>query len=66
MSFDEGQLDRFDALLDCTDPDLFDWILGGGDPPEQHDHDVLRMLRTYWVRRTQSGGVATHFEPNKN
>ena len=27
--FDSSQLDRFEALLDCTDPDLFDWILGG-------------------------------------
>ena len=47
--FDTAQLDRFEALLDCTDPELFDWIIGGIAPPPQHDHDVLqaaaRLLR---------------------
>ena len=50
-SFDESQLNRFEALLDCSDPDLFDWILGGTEPPTEHDHDVLRMLRAFWARR---------------
>ena len=47
----EEQLGRFEALLDCSDPELFDWILGGGTPPAQYDHDVLYLLRTYWARR---------------
>ena len=42
---DSAQLDRFEALLDCSDPDLFDWIVGGIAPPPQHDHDVMRLLR---------------------
>ena len=49
--FDSGQLDRFEALLDCTDPDLFDWILGGIAPPPEHDHDVMRLLRDFCARR---------------
>ena len=44
-SFDTAQFDRFEALLDCTDPELFDWIIGGVSPPPQHDHDVMRLLR---------------------
>jgi antitoxin CptB len=48
---DEAQLERFEALLGCSDPDLFDWILGGGTPPAQYDHDVLYLLRAYWARR---------------
>ena len=48
--FDSGQLDRLEALLDCTDPDLFDWILGGFTPPPEHDHDVMQMLRDFSVR----------------
>ncbi|MEA2788532.1 MAG: Flavinator of succinate dehydrogenase, partial [Acetobacteraceae bacterium] len=39
--------DRFEALLDCTDPELFDWIIGGSAPPPQHDHDVMRLLRNF-------------------
>ena len=48
---DASQLSRFEALLDCSDPDLFEWILDGGVPPAQHDHDVLNLLRAYWSQR---------------
>ena len=48
---DASQLDRFEALLDSSDPDLFEWILGGAVPPAEHDHDVLHLLRTYWSQR---------------
>jgi antitoxin CptB len=50
-SSSEEQLLRFEALLDCSDPDLFEWILGGGVPPAEHDHDVLHLLRAYWSHR---------------
>ena len=50
--FDSVQLDRFEALLDCADADLFDWIISGAEPPPQHDHDVMRLLRNFWVRPT--------------
>jgi antitoxin CptB len=45
--FDSAQLDRFEALLECTDPDLFDWIIGGFPPPKEYDHDVMRLLRGF-------------------
>ena len=48
---DADQLTRFEALLDCSDPDLFEWILDDGVPPVDHDHDVLRLLRAYWSQR---------------
>ncbi len=52
-SFDNAQLDRLEALLDCTDPDLFDWIIGGFAPPKEYDHDVMRLLRDFaWHRTT--------------
>ena len=47
---DSTQLDRLEALLDCTDTDLFDWIFGGSAPPPEHDHDVMRLLRDFRVR----------------
>jgi succinate dehydrogenase flavin-adding protein (antitoxin of CptAB toxin-antitoxin module) len=31
-SLDSSQLSRFEALLDCADPDLFDWIFGVSAP----------------------------------
>lgn len=40
-----GQLDRFEALLDQPDNDLFDWITGKRQAPSAFDHDVLAMLK---------------------
>ena len=62
---DSAQLDRFEALLDCSDPDLFDWIVGGSTPPPSHDHDVMRLLRCHsaTARRKDNDGtpiVAIH------
>jgi antitoxin CptB len=45
--FDIAQLERFEALLDCTDPDLYDWIVVGMAPPEEYDHDVMSLLRAF-------------------
>jgi antitoxin CptB len=42
--FDDGQLDCYEALLECSDADLFDWITGRATPPPEHDHDVTRLL----------------------
>ena len=50
-TLDSDQLGRFEALLDCPDPDLFDWIFGVSDPPPQHDHDVMQLLRTFCAER---------------
>ena len=50
-TLDTGQLGRFEALLDCTDPDLFDWIFGVSDPPPEHDHDVMQLLRGFCTER---------------
>ena len=45
--FDEAQLDRYEALLDCADADIFDWVSGRAEPPSEHDHDVTRLLLAY-------------------
>jgi antitoxin CptB len=45
--FDEGQLDHYEALLDCADADIFDWVSGRTAPPPEHDHDVTRLLLAY-------------------
>jgi antitoxin CptB len=45
--FDEAQLDRYEALLDCADPDIFAWVSGRTIPPPEHDHDVIRLLLSF-------------------
>ncbi len=42
-----AQLDRYEALLECADADLFDWISGRAAPPAAHDHDVMQLLLTF-------------------
>jgi len=44
---DGVQLGRLEALLDCADTDLLDWITGRSKPPPTHDHDVMRLLRAF-------------------
>src|SRR5206468_11375192 len=45
--FDDGQLDRYEALIECADADLFDWITGRAVPPPVYDHDVTRLLLSF-------------------
>lgn len=45
--FDEAQLDRYEALLDTPDPDIFDWLAGRCAPPAECDHDVTGMLLAF-------------------
>jgi len=45
--FADAQLDYYEALLDCADADIFDWVSGRIAPPPEHDHDVTRLLLAY-------------------
>lgn len=45
--FDTAQLDRYEALLECADADLFDWVAGRTPPPRALDHDVMRLLLAF-------------------
>jgi len=49
--FDEHRLDRYEALLDCADADIFDWVSGRAAPPPEHDNDVTRLLLDFSAAR---------------
>jgi antitoxin CptB len=42
-----AQLDRYEALLERTDRELFDWILGRETPPPECDSDVLKLMQNF-------------------
>ncbi len=44
------QLDQFEALLEETDDDVYDWISGRASPPPDRDSDVLRRLMDFRFR----------------
>ncbi len=46
-AFDDTGLDRYEALLECPDADLFDWITGRAAPPPEYDTDVTRLLLAF-------------------
>ena len=46
-SFSLAQLDRYEALMQESDQDLFAWISGQQPVPERHDHDVFRLLQDF-------------------
>ena len=48
--FSASQLDRFEALLQNSDPDLYGWITGRDAVPPDHDHDVMRLLRDFRIK----------------
>jgi antitoxin CptB len=48
--FDDGQLSRYEALLECPEPDFLDWISGREKPPPEYDHDVTRLILAFKYR----------------
>ena len=42
-----GQLGRFEALLESSDPDLYDWITRREPVPREFDDDVMRLLQDF-------------------
>jgi antitoxin CptB len=41
------ELDRFEALLEQSDHDLYGWILGSIPAPSEFDDDFLARLRAF-------------------
>jgi antitoxin CptB len=42
--FDSAKLAQFEKLLECPDPDLYEWVSGQNSPPEEEKSDVMSLL----------------------
>jgi antitoxin CptB len=51
-ALDGAQLDRFERLLENSDPELYAWLTGREPIPLEHDDDVMALLRAH-IRRPQ-------------
>jgi antitoxin CptB len=40
-------LAEFEALIEVSDPDLYDWIVGASPPPAAYDTETFRRLRAF-------------------
>jgi antitoxin CptB len=53
-AFATEQLDRYAALLENGDPDLYGWIIGREPVPPEFDHDVMKLLQSFKVHDLSS------------
>lgn len=44
-AMDEAALQSFEALLDNTDADLYDWLVRCLTPPADADHELIEALK---------------------
>jgi antitoxin CptB len=47
------QLDRFETLMEVSDPDLFLWVTGAKPVPAAYDNDILQMLRHFTLAQAR-------------
>jgi antitoxin CptB len=43
-TFSKRQVELYEALLEHSDSDLYDWMGGREEPPTVLDHDVMKLL----------------------
>ncbi|MDG2321866.1 MAG: succinate dehydrogenase assembly factor 2 [Rhodospirillaceae bacterium] len=43
----EAQLDTLEVVLDCSDPDLMDWLSGRQPMPEDGTAGILKLIKDY-------------------
>lgn len=47
------QLRQYEAILEISDPDLYNWIAGKEPIPAEHNSDVMRLLCSHdFVRKS--------------
>ncbi|MFV0819590.1 succinate dehydrogenase assembly factor 2 [Tatlockia micdadei] len=40
-----SQMTAFERLLECTDPELFSWLMGHDDPTDKEFVDIIEFIR---------------------
>lgn len=48
--FDAQTLDDFERLIESSDPDLWLWLTGRGEPPPELDTPVFAQLKAFRYR----------------
>lgn len=46
--FDAGQLALYDAFLNNSDPDIFNWVSRAELVPEEEDNEVVRRILAFY------------------
>jgi antitoxin CptB len=54
---EEAQLDRFEALLDAPDQEVYAWLRGEVEVPAAHDNEVFNRLKALCARKNPQWNV---------
>lgn len=46
-NFSEEQLNQFEAIMERSDPDIYNWMTGREEAPEELKGDVMDLLLEY-------------------
>jgi antitoxin CptB len=46
-TFSRRQVELYEAMLEYSDNDLYDWMSGREEPPTTLDHDVMKLLLNF-------------------
>ena len=46
-TFSRRQVELYEALLEYSDNDLYEWMARRGQPPTALDHDVMKLLMNF-------------------
>ena len=46
-TFSDRQLDLYEAMLERSDIDLYEWLTGRATPPGEVDHDVMKLFQNF-------------------
>jgi antitoxin CptB len=50
-TFDEGQLDRYEALLESgSDLMIYAWTVGAKPVPPEYDNDIMALLKAFKLK----------------
>jgi antitoxin CptB len=47
---DAGQLDRYEALMDADDLDIYNWATGRSPVPQAYDNDIMALLKALQIK----------------
>ncbi|KTD23514.1 succinate dehydrogenase assembly factor 2 [Legionella maceachernii] len=44
-TMNSAQIASFEKLLDCTDPELFSWLMGHAEPVDKELNNIVEFIR---------------------
>jgi len=49
-----AELDRYEAILEANENEIYDWLAGRRPVPQEHDNDVMALLLNFRFVPTSS------------